>query len=177
MKAEPWLVPAAVTWLEERIEPWWTAFEWGSGGSTLWLENLCESVYSVEHDESWFWKVAASSTRPKTTRLQLCRPQPGELGDDPANPDHYRSSCLPGDWHQYAQAVDLEGPFDLVVVDGRARASCIARAVPRVKGGGVLVLDNAEREWYLEQTEHLLDGWEKTDFRQGAWLTSAWTRS
>jgi len=167
----PWLAEGAREWLEERIEPSWTAFEWGSGGSTLWLEGLCASVISVEHDEAWFWKVAARVR--VSTMLMWSPPTERVLGDDPANPDHYRSSCVPGNFRWYAHSIDLERP-DLVIVDGRARASCIARTVAR--GPKLLVLDNAEREWYLENTIHLLDGWERTDFREGDWVTSAWMR-
>lgn len=176
MRHGPWFAPGAKEWLEERIQPGWMAFEWGSGGSTLWLEQLCASVYSVEHDEAWFWKVAAR-IKP-STMLQLCPPGAGALGDDRANPAHYRSYGRPGiNFRDYARAIDLEGPFDLVMIDGRARASCIAHAVPRVKEGGVLVLDNTERSWYLERTAHLLDGWDRADFTDGKhWTTSAWTR-
>jgi len=172
MKAEPWLVPAAVTWLEERIKPGWAAFEWGSGGSTLWLEGLCSSVVSVEHDPTW-WAMVNSSCRTGKSLVLLCPPTEGGADPSPADPRYFRSSCCPGSFELYAKMVDLVEP-DLVIVDGRARASCLARAVAR--GPKLLVLDNAEREWYLEQTEHRLDGWERTDFWQGEWLTSAWTR-
>ena len=175
MNAEPWFAEWAQDWLEEQIQPDWTAFEWGSGGSTLWLEGLCASVVSVEHDPAWWDRVQQAVDNALVT-VMLVHAGGEELGSDPANPRHYRSSCRPGNFRDYVQVIDLMEPFDLVMVDGRARASCIAHAVPMVRKGGVLVLDNAERDWYLAQTRNLLDGWERTDFWEGEWLTSAWMK-
>lgn len=171
MKAEPWYAPGAKEWLEERIEPGWEAFEWGSGGSTLWLAGLCAKVVSVEHDGEWFQKVS-SMVRPADEVL-LVVPRDGEACGDVADPACYRSSCLPGDWRLYASEVDLREP-DVVLVDGRARASCVAHAVARRPK--IIVLDNAERPWYLEKAGKLLDDWKRTDFILGEWITSAWER-
>lgn len=167
----PWFAEGAREWLEERIEPSWTAFEWGSGGSTLWLEGLCIQVVSVEHDPVWCARVQKAAPSARVFHIPPTEP---ELGDDPAEPSHYRSSCEGGNFRWYARFIDWLDPFDLVLVDGRARASCLAHAI--ATSPKLLVLDNAEREWYLENTIHLLDGWERTNFVQGDWVTSAWTR-
>ena len=53
--------------------------------------------------------------------------------------------------------------FDLVMVDGRARNSCIWHARRKVKPGGYLVLDNAEREKYLSGIK-LMERWECLEF-------------
>ena len=48
--------------------------------------------------------------------------------------------------------------FDIVMVDGRARTACMEQALPKVRpGGGILILDNAERPRY-EHGRELLDG-------------------
>ena len=39
--------------------------------------------------------------------------------------------------------------FHIVVVDGRARPSCISHALKKVKKGGYLIVDNSERDYYL----------------------------
>jgi hypothetical protein len=49
-----------------------------------------------------------------------------------------------------------EKAFSVVVVDGRARPSCLAKAIPYIESGGLLVLDNSDREYYLEKTLPLL---------------------
>ncbi|MES1224680.1 MAG: hypothetical protein ABUT20_54815, partial [Bacteroidota bacterium] len=41
----------------------------------------------------------------------------------------------------------------LILIDGRARTSCIKHAVGKLKPSGFLILDNAERKYYTsEQT-------------------------
>jgi predicted O-methyltransferase YrrM len=40
------------------------------------------------------------------------------------------------------------GSFDLVVVDGRARQSCLTHALPRLRGDGLVVFDNSARRRY-----------------------------
>ena len=42
--------------------------------------------------------------------------------------------------------------FDLVIVDGRARPSCIWQSLAKVKPGGYLLVDNTKRDWYLSKT-------------------------
>ena len=79
------------------------------------------------------WAKVNDAVCRTSSTLMLVRPGSGELGGDPAEPYHYRSSCAPGNFRDYARAIDGMGKFDLVMVDGRARASCIVHAVPKVR--------------------------------------------
>jgi hypothetical protein len=47
----------------------------------------------------------------------------------------------------YAAFIDRfpDHSFDLVIIDGRARAACIQHAIPKVKKGGYLLVDDSER--------------------------------
>jgi hypothetical protein len=47
--------------------------------------------------------------------------------------------------HEYVQAIDVHPDhiFDLVLVDGRARTECIRHAIPKIKPGAYLMLDNS----------------------------------
>lgn len=145
--------------------PWWTfeasdrvaaflatrpdarVFEWGSGASTAWLSRRARSVTSVEHDAGW-----AEIVRPVlsvNTVVHVVEPVPAtgrteqELSEKPG---------FEGlDFAPYVDAVDdSEGSFDLVVVDGRARAACFRRAITRLRPGGVLVFDNVDRRRYRD---------------------------
>jgi hypothetical protein len=53
--------------------------------------------------------------------------------------------------------------FDLVLVDGRARVAAVRHAMPKVRPGGLLVLDDAERPRYREAIVSL-DGWTRRCF-------------
>ena len=43
--------------------------------------------------------------------------------------------------------------FDIVLVDGRSRPSCLHHSLEKIKRNGILVLDNSDRTYYLEQTK------------------------
>lgn len=172
---EPWLPFLATEFLAERILPRWRCFEWGSGGSTRWLAERCQHVVTVEHDVCWL-----RASYPQNAELLFREPEMGEIGPDPSDPAHYRSASTelgPGHhWRRYAQAIDGYGAFDLVLVDGRARASCIHHAAPHVAPGGWLVVDNTgDRPWYLSKTVYLFEGWDRAAFHgRGPLLSYPW---
>ena len=72
-------------------------------------------------------------------------------------------------FENYARSIDSfkNEYFDLVIVDGRSRVSCIAQAMPKVKKQGILLVDNTEREYYLKPFPELNDKtkWEKFFFK------------
>lgn len=90
---------------------------------------------------------------------------------NPENPDDFisrdkKSSGL--SYKNYVETIDQFEPeyFDIVVVDGRARNSCIKRAIPHIKRGGYLIVDNSERKYYLSPFPNLNNPseWEKREF-------------
>jgi predicted O-methyltransferase YrrM len=52
------------------------------------------------------------------------------------------------DFSAYVDAIVQAGEFDLVVIDGRARQACLARALPHVRDDGLVVFDNSARRRY-----------------------------
>jgi predicted O-methyltransferase YrrM len=83
-------------------------------------------------------------------------------------PENYKSADFNShSFKAYVKAIDIypDNYFDLVVIDGRARPSCIKHAVPKIKRGGVLVLDNSDRDYYLKNTRTFLEGWSQQTFR------------
>lgn len=165
----PWLTFPATAELERRLagRDGLRVFEFGSGGSTLFWLSLGASVVSVEHDPRWHERLRRVLPVAASVDYRLVPPEPalaaGEISDpaafasdDPA----YRSMSF----ERYTRVVDEfdDGAFDVVLVDGRARPSCLQRAIPKVSPGGLLVLDNAERSYYtaqvrgLEPFEHLV---------------------
>jgi hypothetical protein len=188
---EPWLPYEAARFLLYAIQqrlgewPWVKVFEWGSGASTAFFKSLGDCrVVSVEHDPEWYRQVSPC-INPKLDRLLLREPTPGCVAPDKANPLAYYSEVL-GDvsLENYAKAIDDFDQFDVVLIDGRARPSCLYHAVPRhVLLGGYVVLDNTDsRPYYLEQTAHLFEGWDRiTFYGRGPkldypWETTIWRR-
>lgn len=144
--------------------PWWTfkaskkvgdfldanpqarVFEWGSGASTLWLAKRAKSVVAVEHDPNWAERVGEAS--PPNARVRLVK---SAIAQSPGQ--SVVSSSKPGyrgeDFSDYVSAIEAEDEsFDLIVIDGRARESCMNRALDFLAVGGIVVFDNVDRLRY-----------------------------
>jgi len=169
----PWWPYEASAWVAEHLPPNAQVFEYGAGGSTLWLHDQGASVTAAEHHEGWHSQLAAAL--PPTVTLMLRPPQPhGTL----------TSAVEPGYFDAYVAAIDSQpdGGLDLVIVDGRARAACVRHAAPKVRPGGLLLLDDTERPRYAPACA-ILAGWERRDFRglkpglRSPAQTSVWRRS
>lgn len=134
-------------------------FEFGSGGSTLWLLVVLgvKRVVTVEHDNQWYDEVArviASESKKSRSKLLLV---------DPAD--------IPEIIKRYA-----EESFDMVLVDclDRQRTQAVFNAMPHVKPGGYLVIDDSH--WPMLRTA--VDfvraaGWKEAlfDGNHKRWLT------
>ncbi|MBX3728486.1 MAG: class I SAM-dependent methyltransferase [Candidatus Sumerlaeia bacterium] len=151
----PWISIPAIAWLEQTIRPEWQAFEYGAGGSTVFLLQRLARVVSVEHDGEWLASVRERLSPETATRADL-RHAPPQPGDDPAT-----ASTVPAyrgmNFRNYVSMIDefADATFDLVLVDGRARNACVRAAWPKVRPGGWLVLDNSERPKYRDALAHL----------------------
>jgi hypothetical protein len=151
----PWLTFDAIERVTARMIRGMRIFEWGSGGSTLFWLRWAAQLCSIEHDPGWYdvVKRALPPGAPVDYRLV-----PPDLGGSPAadasDPLAYASGdarCREGSFRRYATQIDEfpDAHFDLVLVDGRARPSCLHHAAPKVRRGGLLVLDNADRDYYV----------------------------
>jgi predicted O-methyltransferase YrrM len=166
---KPWL-PYLVTDYIKQLNPK-RVFEWGSGESTLFFTNeLNALLVSVEHDGNFYDKMIDTLAKEKILSAYHFIPhERGEIGPDKANPLHYKSgSTNLGDvnFKKYASVIDEYGLFDLILIDGMARVSCLHHAFNHVAPGGCIVLDNTgDRPYYLKQTEAMFGnyetGWEK----------------
>lgn len=161
----PWISFPAIDYLKRTLKRTDRVFEYGGGGSTLfWSERVAE-VVTVEHDEQWFLSLEKHMKTihgAQWTGNKL----PAAAGElvphpDPADPAHYASSdanYTGKNFKAYATAIDTypDGYFDVVMVDGRARTSCLVHGLPKLKSGGLLILDNAERAHYTAKNTALL---------------------
>jgi hypothetical protein len=136
-RRQPWWPYTAERYVRERVFPGMSVFEYGGGGSTLWLTDLGAQVTTVEHDTGW--AASLSDAAPVATVL-LREPDP--------------SGTIPGFdstgyFDTYVRSIrEAEGSFDFVIVDGRARVACVLEAMPRIRPGGMLLLDDSERSRY-----------------------------
>lgn len=168
--AQPWMPYRAIDWLEENVDASMSVFEYGSGGGTLFLSERVGELHSVEHDPEWYEATrSALAAAGVEVDYILAEALPVDGPDVPYGL-HSFTSTQPESrglaYENYVRAVDKlpDASLDLVIVDGRARPSCAARALPKVRGGGHILLDNSDREDYRPIFE-LLAPYERIDFR------------
>lgn len=169
-------------------------FEYGCGGSTVFLAQRVKSLVSVEHDQQWFKRTrAAVQAKPGVSWQGEFIPCTPDLEFDDSkydDPDYYYSSddeYAGKSFLEYARFIDNypNEYFDLVIVDGRARPSCLKHGIPKVKPGGYLMLDNSDRNYYLSGLDRkrlngdfklVLDSLGPGPYVPYFWGTSIWQR-
>jgi hypothetical protein len=150
----PWWPYDAVDWVTTHLPPRAQVFEYGGGGSTLWLQDRGAIVTVVEHDPEWYEQLRAALPHGTAILLRPCQPV-GIIA----------SAVHEGYFDTYVAAINQEpdNSLDLVIVDGRARVDCAREAMSKVKPGGLLLLDDTERSRY-ELAVDRLAGWERRVF-------------
>lgn len=164
--ALPWINFPALDYLEQQIKPTFRVFEYGGGGSTLFFCKKAAEVITVEDHAEWFKTLTETVKSKGYNNWQGFFIAPETVADTTArthtNPADFKSGAKGLEhlsFEQYARAIDPYPTeyFDLILVDGRARPSCIQQALPHLKSGGLLVVDNTERPYYLAPFRQILD--------------------
>ncbi|MFN0025093.1 MAG: hypothetical protein ACKVS5_14475 [Parvularculaceae bacterium] len=148
-------ITAAVTALQPK-----RFLEWGSGGSTIdFLKRYAsiEKMVSVEHDPLWYEKVKAEATDPRLTYLLkegASREPPAEffgLYRGKRAGWRRRAESDRSVFNDYIDAPAALGlTFDCIFVDGRARNFCIETGWDLLEAGGLMIIHDAQREFYHE---------------------------
>lgn len=125
----PWLPFRLIDELAARVDATSRVFEYGGGGSTLWFLERGATVVTVEHHPGWAAELRRRITSDRWTLV--------ERSSDDA-------------FAAYVGAIEEhpDDSFDVVVVDGRERARCLTAAMPKVRPGGLLIVDDIDRERY-----------------------------
>lgn len=167
----PWMNFRVIEWLEFCLKPEMRVFEYGSGGSTLFFAERVAHVVSVEHDEGFYGFMLKKLQSLDVSNCTYVLSAPQAMGPDKTPP--YGCASFTSEWPRqrtmsfeaYVKTIDNhpDRTFDLVAVDGRARPSCALRALPKIKSGGWLLVDNMERSRYTIIRD-LLANYECRDF-------------
>jgi len=147
---EPWLARDAVSFLRTAIRADWDILEIGSGASTTWYARRARRVIAIESDPVWHRHVAGSlAGHPNATvEAVAANDFPTRIAREP------------------------DESFDLVVVDGsedclspdEGRVGCVRAAAPKVRPGGILLLDNSDWPRYAP-VDAILESWRCVRFR------------
>jgi SAM-dependent methyltransferase len=165
---EPWLAPAAVRFLDEHLKSEMTLFEWGSGRSTFWFADRVRSVVSIEYHEQWAQKISRQIKERGQSNIDL-RYVPLDHPLKVPTPKHY--DPLP----RYVDVIHefSKESFDVIVVDGHYRLTCVDQCLDYLKPGGYLVIDNSNRsskdEWSVPKGWPLVHESENVMTRTSLW--------
>ena len=137
----PWWSFDAIDWVRKNHKRLNDAFEWGSGGSTIFLGKLCGSLYSIENNSTWLSKVGD-----KIAELELRNVRIELKGIDLSTPNGFKNS----EYHS-----SLSKKYDLIVIDGEdhfgpeskwsAREICFEKAEHHIREHGAIIVDDSWR--------------------------------
>ncbi len=155
----PSLALPAICFLDDYLTRDMRVFEWGSGASTVFFARRCLELQSVEHSKKWYETVGKAMKYRGLVSSYDFDTQEGtifgrlllepEEGYDPEF-----ASSQPGyetvNFKDYVTNIDTMPTefLDVILVDGRARCACLERAQPKLKPGGLLILDDSRRSIY-----------------------------
>ena len=166
----PWWVFDAIDYLTPRVFNGMNVFEFGSGGSTLFWLSHGANVVSVEHNSQFYTFMKNKLQSNKSIDYRLVMPELTNMNEhsfNPSDPEKYFSSeDALHNFYNYVTQIDAfpDEYFDLILIDGRARPSCIKHSVNKVKVGGIIVLDNSNRDYYFTMTEEFFGNFSKNEF-------------
>lgn len=139
LKLDRMYIPqAAQDWIEARLQPTDVAWEFGSGGSTLWLAQHVCKLTTVEHVPEWH--AAVQRRIDKLNKRGMLK---GRLVTNLLEPD---LNLYP----KWIRKLTTDHPLDFVFIDGRERLRCTRLALLCVRPGGVVVVDNTDAPKYRE---------------------------
>jgi len=122
----PWLTRDAVAHLANYLRPGHRGLEWGSGRSTIWFAKRLAHLTSVEHHAGWYDEINTALQKETLSNVSYLFREDAET------------------YVEVATSFEPES-LDFILVDGILRDRCAQAALPILKSGGCLVIDDAHR--------------------------------
>lgn len=118
----PWYTYPAIEYLDTLDVSNCDVFEFGAGNSSRYWAERAQTVTSVEDDPGWFERVSAQAAGNQRT---LLRPEA----------------------RAYADAIGEGGTrYGVIAIDGKHRVECTKASIGHLATGGMIVLDNSDRQ-------------------------------
>lgn len=134
---KPWWSFGAVQEISGHIDKKSKIFEFGSGGSSVFLAEKAGHVVSVEDNEKWAEDVRKTAAKRNIHNLKiLCHPY--DFGECKEFENSSYFNCL------------TQKEYDLIIVDGQegaihVRDRCFWHAEKSIKKNGVILVDDSYR--------------------------------
>ena len=114
--------------------------EWGAGFSTLYFPTLLPASVqwqAIEHNAAWAARLKSIN---QSDNIKI-----HEVAPDNKN---WQGDGSYEDFKHYLEYPRQLAPFDLIIVDGRARKHCLEMATSLLSERGVVILHDANRSQY-----------------------------
>ena len=160
----PWFTYGAIEWLEKNLDKNIVAFEWGSGGSTLFFTSRIHKITSIEHNIEWYKKISRMIREEEITNCEYYFIEQ-ELSDKDEQIICKKIGDGGTEFYKYYKFISSypDNYFDMIIIDGRARNLCIKEAMSKIKPGGIIILDNSDRVEYAKGI-NIMSDWGRKDF-------------
>ena len=177
-KPAPWLSPTSILFFKKYLEKDMVGAEFGSGSSTLFFAPRISKLYSVEHNEEWYLLINEKLTGLNCSNVDyrfVVQNDKSDFVDDVFDLEEKRDFEIRRDYVNYFRALNdiQDHSLDFAIVDGRARTECCHEILPKIKKGGILILDNSERKRY-ELVFEQLKNYEMYETTNGLTNTTFW---
>ena len=129
---KPWLTRDPNRFLEDFIRPTDVGLELGSGRSTVWIGRRVHRLHSIETNAIWAERVRgmiAESGLENVVYREIHGSNESELAG----------------MYESAFVEIPNATLDFCLVDGDCRDRCALLALPKLRPGGVLIIDNVNR--------------------------------
>ncbi|MEE3145262.1 MAG: hypothetical protein VX280_03745, partial [Bacteroidota bacterium] len=145
-KPAPWLSPTSILFFKKYLEKDMVGAEFGSGSSTLFFAPRISKLYSVEHNEEWYHLINEKLTGINCSNVDyrfVVQNDKSDFVDDVFDLEEKRDFEIRRDYVNYFRALNdiQDHSLDFAIVDGRARTECCHEILPKIKKGGILILD------------------------------------
>jgi hypothetical protein len=160
-----WLCPDALRFLAGWLEPTDVGFQWGSGEGTFWLAERVGHLTCVEHDPA------------RADEIQV-RLQAEGLGERVTYHTEGHGNAMESIDAAYVRLIDSATDYslDFCSVAGPLPLACCLASILKLKHGGLLILENADR--YLSHEGELAavksDCWDDVAWHLAPWR-QIWT--
>src|SRR5690606_11835599 len=126
----PWLTMEANILLNQLIKKNDIGLEFGSGRSTIWFAKRCKFIYSVESNSQWYDKISKE--------IKMFNNIEYHFGNV--------NLSFPEQSEYLAVLESLNNQtIDFIVNDGKIRGIVAIKSIDKLKPGGLMIVDNAER--------------------------------
>ncbi len=135
----PWVNREAINIFENLLNKKDVGVEFGSGRSTIWFSKKVKHLTSIEDDKNWYSKIKGKLEEKRLENVSFLFKESNN-----SNPND----------SDYCKSIDSfeDQSLDFVIIDGNHRDIFALKSLKKIKKGGFIYLDDANRYYPFKTT-------------------------